>query len=716
VAQRQRDGEIVVRDVPPPALRPQWVLVGNRFSLISAGTERSKIALREKNLLQKARARPDLARKVIQQARDDGISATAAVVRDRLSLLSPLGYSSAGVVLEVGAGAEAVRPGDRVACGGAGWANHAEIVAVPRNLVARVPDNVQLADAAYSTIGAIALHAIRQCDARVAERVGVIGLGLVGQLTLRLLSAAGCFPFGIDPDAAAVLRARDSGFSAFAPDDTRVQSMVAAASDGTGVDAVVVTAAASSADPVELAARLARDRGRIIVVGDVPVAADRSLLYAKELEIRLSRSYGPGRYDRDYEDRGRDLPLAYVRWTEQRNLEAFLALLATGKIEVADLTTHRFPVASATEAYDAIKVSGEGRAFGVLLEYEGVGDNDARPERASTGVPRSAGGRPRAKGPRVALIGAGNFARAKLIPSLREEGAGLAAVFTSSGLTAADVAARYGFERVAASAHEILEDDDVDAVVIATRHGTHAELAAAALAAGKAVFVEKPLALDEEQLRGVEATLTESSILMVGFNRRFAPMTQRLCNAFNGIDERVIVARVNAGYLASDHWLHDPSDGGGRIIGEGCHFIDLLGFLAGSAFDEIHGVAIERPGSPIHTSDNVAGTIRFRGPAVATLVYSGGGDSRLSKERIEMFGGGVAAVLDDFRRLEIYRGGKRRVMKARLDKGIQAEVRHFLAVVAGRTERISNASYIASSRATLAFAESLRTARPVRVT
>lgn len=704
VAQRPRDGRIVVRDVPPPALRAGWVLVRNRYSLISAGTERSKIELGEKSLLQKARSRPDLAKQVLDRARVEGIRSTLSVVRDRLDALVPIGYSSAGVVLEVGAGVEGIAPGDRVACGGGGWANHAEVAAVPRNLVAGVPQQVDLADAAYATVGAIALHAVRQSEARLGERVGVIGLGLVGQLALRILGAAGCETFGVDVDDAAVELARGAGAHAFVRSDPRLESAVVAASGGLGLDSVLVCAASSSNDPVELAARLARERGRLVIVGDVPVAAERELLYRKELELRLARSYGPGRYDRDYEERGRDLPAGYVRWTEQRNLEAFLRLVADGKVDVSSLTTHRFAVEQAPEAYAAL--SGDRRAFGVLLEYG---------EQASPSPPAVVPTRPRGQtaAVRVGLIGAGNFARATLLPALKQAGAELAAVASAGGLTAADAATRFGFERAATSAEEVLGDESIAAVVIATRHSSHAALAASALRAGKAVYVEKPLALHEEELLDVERALLDGGLLMVGFNRRFAPLVERLRNELAGAPVRALAVRVNAGPLPPDHWLHDPDDGGGRLLGEGCHFVDLLAYLAQSEPVSAYACAAPIPERPLESSDDIVAVLRFADGGVGTLVYAGSGDQRLPKERVEVFGGGSAAILDDFRRLELYRRGRRRIFKQAQDKGHRAEIARFVAAAAGREEAPDAQSYIASTRATLALAESLRTGGPV---
>jgi predicted dehydrogenase/threonine dehydrogenase-like Zn-dependent dehydrogenase len=707
VSQTARDGTVTVVDVPVPSLRPGCLLVATRFSLISAGTERTKIVTGEKNLLQKARARPDLVKKVVDRARVEGVRSAVGVARDRLNALTPIGYSAAGVVLEVGGGVEGLAPGDRVACGGEA-ANHAEILAVPKNLVARVPDGVSFEDAAYATVGAIALHGVRQAGTALGETVGVIGLGLVGQLAVRLLAASGCRVVGVDLDDAAVELACGEGVTALCRDEAGLEYAVSAATEGLGLDAALLCASSSSPDPLELAVRLTRDRGRIVVVGETTISVDRAPMYDKEIELRMSRSYGPGRYDRDYEEHGRDLPPSYVRWTEQRNMQAFLELVAEGRVKPGELTTHRFPVNDAPQAYALLTGKEAGRRpFGVVLEYA------ARPPVAAPPAPRRAARA--AGGAGVALVGAGAFARATLIPALRDASARLVSVTSAGGLTAADVATRFGFERAAASVDEILEDDSIGAVVIATRHASHAGLAAAALHAGKAVFVEKPLALSTEQLQEVEEALAPASVLMVGFNRRFAPLFTRLDQELRGAHDLSIAIRVNAGPLPAGHWLHDPEDGGGRLLGEGCHFVDLLATLAGSEALVAQATAVPQPGRPIECSDSFSANVRFVG-GVGTLVYSGAGDTRLPKERIEAFGSGMAAVLDDFRRLDIYRGGKQQTVKGRQDKGHRSQIRRFLDAAGGVAEPPPVAGYLHSTRATLALVTSLQTGEPVRLT
>ena len=699
VAQRARDGSLVVVETPAPALQPGWVLVRNRASLISAGTERSKVELGGKNLLQKARARPDQVQQVVERARTQGIRPTIAAVRDRLDSLGAIGYSSAGVVLEVGAGVEGIAPGDRVACGGGGWANHAEIVAVPKNLVAPLPEGVSFEQGAYGTVGAIALHGFRQSEAVVGEAVGVIGLGLVGQLASSLALAAGCSVVGVDLDARAVELAREAGASAFVTGAPELEARVLELTRGRGLDAVLICAASRSTDPVALAARLARDRGRLVVVGDVPVEIDRAIAYEKELELRLARSYGPGRYDVEYEERGRDLPAGYVRWTEQRNIQAFVDLLAGGRLDIARLTTHRFPVERAAEAYELLTKQNGQRPFGIVLEYE---------EEAPAAPRTIAPARPRTDSVGVAFVGAGNFARATLLPAFTAAEARLVAVTSQGGLTAADTKERFGFERVAGGIDDVLAADDVDAVVVATRHASHAELTARALEAGKAVFVEKPLAVTAEQLAAVEAALRPDSLLMVGFNRRYAPLVQRLQAAFGDRPRDAVAIRVNAGALPHGHWLQDPEDGGGRLVGEGCHFVDLAIELARSQPVSVHAAAQTPPDAGIESADTIAVTIRFASGAVAQILYTGAGSSKMPKERVEVFGAGMSAALEDFRRLELY-GGKHETIKSGQDKGHAAQVKAFVDAVAGRAAAPDRDSYLVATRATLAAVESLRT-------
>lgn len=715
VIQEMGTGALRLVDVPAPLVRPGGVLVRTLHSVISIGTERSKIELGRKSLLGKARERPDQVRKVLDAVKREGVASAYRKARSRLSAPSPLGYSCAGVVEAVGVGVDDIEVGQLVACAGAGYANHAERVWVPKNLVVPVPEGVPSAEAAFATLGAIALQGVRQADVHLGETVAVIGLGILGQLTVQLLRAAGAQPIGIDVDAARVKLAERHGAAGVLRSED-VAGRVAVLSGGIGVDAVIVTAATSSEDPIRLAGEIARDRGRVVVVGAVPIRLPRSSYYEKELEIRLSRSYGPGRYDPGYEEKGNDYPVGYVRWTERRNLGEFLRLLSTGAVRVDGLITHRFPFAEVERAYETL-MGGDGRgALGVVLEYPEEATEEPR-RIVVAGKRGSAAARAPIAGPiGVGLIGAGNFAQDVLLPSLRRLGVELRGVVTASGFTARGVAEKHGFAYAASSADEVLADPGTHVVVIATRHDEHARLAADALRAGKAVFVEKPLALDEASLDDVLIAASQGGPLMVGFNRRFAPATQfvreRLARTPGA---RVVQIRVNAGALPPTSWVHDPEVGGGRLIGEGCHFIDLAAYLAGSPAVEVSARGIGGADPAAALQDNVVVTLRCADGSIASILYTSKGNPRSGKERIEVFAGGVSAVIDDFRSTEVH-GAKRERWTGRQDKGHRAELEAFVrAVREGAAPPISLAELENSSRATLRAARSLAIGLPERL-
>src|SRR5215813_13945385 len=528
VVQNYRTGELKVDELPPPALKPGGVLVRTSYSLISSGTERTAVETAQSSLVGKARSRPDLVRQVLDSFKREGLGSTDEKVKAKLSQSKALGYSAAGVVTEVGHDATEFRVGDRVACAGGGYASHAEFIFVPRNLCCKIPEEVTEEAASYSTVGAIAMQGIRQANPSLGECVAVIGLGLVGQLTVQLLKAAGCRVLGFDIDQAACELALRSGADSVSSNFSSSRSACDSLSNGRGADSVLITAATKSSEPIELAAELARDRARIVVVGSVGMDVPRHSFYAKELELRLSRSYGPGRYDPEYEERGTDYPIGYVRWTEKRNMEAFLRLVEERKVNTDLLTTHRFSIDQAPEAYDLI-LNGSQSFCGVVLEYS-IADDQATlsPRRAPVN-------RPATGELGVSFIGAGNFARGVLLPIVkRATGIQLRGVATATGLSAKNSAEQFGFSYSTTDYHEILSDDESEAVFIATRHDFHAELAAEALGRGKHVFVEKPLATTEDGLREVLAAAHGSSaLLMVGYNRRFAPIAVKVKEKFS---------------------------------------------------------------------------------------------------------------------------------------------------------------------------------------
>jgi predicted dehydrogenase/threonine dehydrogenase-like Zn-dependent dehydrogenase len=719
VLQYRRSGATRVVEVPAPLTPRRGVLVQNQWSLISPGTERMLVEASGANLINTAFHRTDLVKQVVDKAAREGIAATVEAVRSRLDVAIPLGYSCAGTVLDVGPEASGVfSAGDRVACAGAGQANHAEIVAVPRNLTVRVPDGVDLEDAAFVTVGAIAMQGVRIAQVQLGEACVVIGLGLVGQLTVQLLKAAGCRVFGIDVAADKVELALSNG-----ADDACLRSApelierVRALTAGRGADSILITAAASSSDPVQIAASLARDRAVVVAVGMVGMDVPRNAYYEKELQLRLSRSYGPGRYDRTYEEEGVDYPAGYVRWTEQRNMEAFLDLVASGRVRPSRLVSHRIPIAQADRAYQIVTGDIAEPYLGILLEYPRRPAAEA-PTRTRvelrTAVSRSGT-------VRLGVIGAGSFARSVLLPLLRkEEGVELRGVATASAPSAQQTGTRFGFSYMATDWRQIVDDPETDAVVVATRHDLHASIAAAALRAGKSVFLEKPMALSAEELDDLlEAWRASGLVLQVGFNRRFAPSFQRLKASFASRRVPLVMSyRVNAGAVTTSSWVVDPVEGGGRLIGEVCHMVDTLVDLVGAPVTTVYAQSIAAA-STSTAPDDVLLTLAFDDGSMGTVVYASGGDRSLAKEYLEVMGGGRAAVLDDFRVLRLHARGATMSAGGRLarqDKGHAAELAAFVqAVRHGGPSPIDPEAAAHVTRVTLAAVESARTGLLVTV-
>ena len=670
VVQRLRDGRIEVLEVPCPELTPHGVLVDVRASLLSAGTERSKVETGRESLIGKARSRPDQVQQVIEKARKDGIRDTIDAVRSRLDAWSGLGYSSAGVVLEAGSKVRDLAPGDRVACGGGDYAVHAEVDYVPGNLAVRVPDGVTFEEAAFATVGSIAMHGVRQADVRVGERVAVIGMGLIGQLAGQILRAAGCTVHGVDLRRDLIERGLSIGAvdGGFTPD-----SVPGTATD---FDAVVITAATKSSDPVELAAELLRDRGRVVVVGDVGMELPRPPYYGKELELRLSRSYGPGRYDPEYEERALDYPAGYVRWTEQRNMGAVVDLVASGRLDVGSLIDERVPIEQATEAYERLLGKDGKTPLGIVLQY---GETPQPPPR-----PRPAATEPSGDPSKAGVIGTGSFAQRILIPGLRRAGFALEAAASASGVSARSAADQFGFGR-AATADEVIGDAGLGLVAIATRHSSHARLAADALGAGKAVFVEKPPCIDPADLpRLRDARDGSGRPLAVGFNRRHAPLARRLRDHVAGRGGPIeLLFRVSAGVLPADHWLNDLEEGGGRLLGEGCHFVDFACWAVDALPERVSCTMRPDPGRPLAAAQRFSIGLEFADGSLATIAYLASGASDVGKEYVEAHAGGRSAVLDDFRSLDLYGAGKDRSRGRTQDKGHDEQFRRLHAQLNG---------------------------------
>jgi predicted dehydrogenase len=723
LVQSMRTGRVDVLDVPAPQLRGPGVLVQTAASLISTGTERATSEFARASLVDKARSRPDLVRQVVDKLRRDGLTATLNGVFDRLDRPAAPGYAAAGTVLAVAPGVTEFAVGDRVACAGANYATHAEINYVPRNLVVPIPRRpsgewVGFDEASFTTVGAIALHGVRLAVPQLGDCAVVIGLGVIGLLAVQILRAHGCRVVGVDLDPARCDLARALGADRVAGPGEAAE-VVAAWTRRLGADLVVVAAAAERSDPAVLAADLARDKGRIVAVGATGLDLPRRTLFQKELSVVVSRSYGPGRYDPEYEERGRGYPLAHVRWTERENMRAFLDLIADDRVDVRPLVSRRFDIEQADQAYAMLDA---GPTLGILLDYPvrpSPADPGLLPERHLTAA-AAALARPALSGrPRISAIGCGNFARGMLFPLLRRGGqASLQTIVAATGISARGAADKFGFARCSTTAEDIWTDSDSDAVVIATRHDTHAALVTAALDAGKAVFVEKPLCITPDELDGITATVGRldaagrSPFLMVGFNRRFAPAVQTVRERLSKAGTPVsIVYRVNAGRIPSSSWIADHREGGGRIVGEVCHFVDLCAYLAASPVTEV-GAIRSAAGE-----EDVVVTVRMQNGSIATVAYFIDGSSRLPKERIEIFGGGECAVIDDFRQVT-FNGRTSRFggLLRRQDKGHRAELAAFVeAVGRQRPSPVPFESAVNATRATFAILQALETGGSVRV-
>ncbi|HVF45055.1 MAG TPA: Gfo/Idh/MocA family oxidoreductase [Pyrinomonadaceae bacterium] len=715
--QNLKTGEGLVADVPAPVVQRGRVLVRAAASLVSAGTERAFVELGRKGLVGKAKERPDLVRKVVEKVRSEGLLSTLQSVREKLDESHALGYSASGIVVEVGEGVTEFRAGERVACAGTGYAAHAELLSVPKNLCVRLPGGVDFESAAFATLGAIALQGVRLAEPTLGESVVVVGLGLIGQLAVQLLRANGCRVFGVDLDASRVELAKTLGADDGCASDEGVKEAVLKWSRGRGADAVLITAATQSDGPVELAGEISRLRGRVVAVGLVGMNVPRQSYFQRELTLRVSMSYGPGRYDPEYEERGHDYPLPYVRWTEGRNLEAFLDLAASGSVRTAPLVTHRFNVEESARAYELISGDAREPYLGIVINY----DTEREIERSVVN-PKSTLRVQSSESPgvvRVGWVGAGDYARRMLLPHFKEAGAEFASIATASGVSARDVGTRYGFERFVSGADDVLSDESINLVVIATRHGTHAELARRALERGLNVFLEKPLALDDASLDSlVEAASKSAGLLAVGFNRRFSPHAREAKEFFREARAPLsILYRVNAGRVPRTHWTQDPLEGGGRIVGEVCHFVDFMQFMTGSTVERVYAEAIATPDREAVGEDSVFITLRFADGSNGTIAYLSEGDRALRKERVEIFGGGRTFVLEDYRSASAYRGGRETTTRLRAqDKGQRDELRAlFDALRRGGPPPITLAELANTTRATFRILDSLRTGEPKAV-
>lgn len=682
ILQSLKTGQTTLLDVPAPRPAPGQLAIHAHATLVSAGTERMLVEFGKAGWIAKARSQPDKVRMVLEKIRTDGLAATLDAVRSKLDQPLALGYCHVGTVAELGRGVSGFAVGDRVVSNG----KHAEVVCVPQTLCAKVPEGVPDEHAAFTVLAAIGLQGIRLVQPTLGECVVVTGLGLIGLLTVQLLRAQGCRVMGIDFDPARCALARRFGAEVVvnpgAGED--VPAAAQAFSRGRGVDAVLITASTSSNEPVHQAAQMCRKRGRIVLVGVTGLALSRADFYEKELSFQVSCSYGPGRYDPAYEDAGQDYPVGFVRWTEQRNFEAVLDMLASGALDVAPLVSHRFPLERAEEAYALL--SSDAPSLGIVLDYPH--DDAARLAQRTVPLADAAAAPPGARGA-VAFIGAGNYAGRVLIPAFKAAGAQLQSVASGGGVSAVHFGRKYGFRKASTDWAECVADPQVDAVVVATRHDAHARQVLAALRAGKHVFCEKPLCLTLEELAEIEAEAgaRPGQVLMVGFNRRFAPQVVKIRQLLAGLAEpKSFIMTVNAGAIPAEHWTQDKAVGGGRIVGEGCHFIDLLRHLAGAPIVDWHAQALgAHPGLAVR-DDKATLTLRFADGSVGTVHYLANGDKGFPKERLEVFCAGRVLQLDNFR---VLRGwgwkGFSRLRLWRQDKGQAACARAFMDAVRGQT-------------------------------
>ena len=703
--QNMKNGQTRVEEIPVPTPRTGQALVRVAASLVSAGTERMLVEFAEKSLVGKARSRPDLVRQVLDKMRREGVLVSLGAAFNRLDQPMALGYSSAGTIVSLGDGMEGFKVGQRVACAGGGYAVHAEYNVVPRNLLTPLPDSVDFESAAFTTLGAIALHGFRLAEPLIGESVAVIGMGLLGLLAGQIAVAAGCRVLGIDVDPQRVSLADSLGLKAVLREQAVETAQAFTANRG--FDHIIICADTPSNDPVELAALIARDRANVVATGAVGLTFPRKIYYEKELSFINSRSYGPGRYDSSYEENGKDYPLGYVRWTEGRNFAAVVDMLANGKINIAAMISHRFPIEKAAEAYEIITGKKKEPFLGVLLTFS----QDEASVPVSRVTFRNASETRDPSHVTLGVLGAGLFANATLLPALKKvPGIELAGIASAGGLHAQHSARKFGFAYATANDDEILNDPNINTVAILTRHDMHAGLVVRALQAGKHVFVEKPLAITAGQLDGITQALSANRqlLLLVGFNRRFAPLAKSLQKFLEPRSEPFHMHyRINAGYIPLNYWTHDPSQGGGRIIGEGCHFVDFLTFLAGAAPVSVTASAL--PDGGRYHEDNVSMTFTFPDGSLGVVDYLANGDKSFPKERLEVFTAGCIAVLDDFRTLEMARDGHRNLLKKTQDKGWRDEWVCFTgAIRTGVQPPIPYEQLVGVTKATFAAVESLR--------
>jgi predicted dehydrogenase/threonine dehydrogenase-like Zn-dependent dehydrogenase len=716
IIQYQKSGEMFIEDLPVPIVKDGWVLVQNVFSLLSTGSEKTSVETAQASMLGKAKSRPDLVKQVLDNVKREGLMATYDKVKTRLDNYKELGYSCAGVVLE--SGTDEFKPGDRVACGGA-TANHSEVVLVPKNLVVKIPDNIGFDEAAFTTLGSIAMQGVRQADLRVGECAVVLGLGLLGLITVQILKASGCKVAGLDISDTNFDIAKKFGCDLCCISNPESVKQIESFTNGFGTDAVIITAGTKSNEPVELAIKFSRKKGKVVVVGAVGMNLPRAGFYEKEIDFRISCSYGPGRYDINYEENGQDYPFGFVRWTENRNMQSVLELISAKKLDVKSLISHKIQIEDSLKAYDIITGKVQEKHLGVLIEYPAKDLNLNKKF-----VIKNTTDKKQISGEIIAgFIGAGNFAQSYLIPNLKN--IQLKGVVTDNSVNANSVAKKFGFEFASCNADDIINDKNINTIFVATRHDSHSDYVLKALKAGKNVYVEKPLAINYEQLKSISnvflgsqqlTTNNQQPNLMVGYNRRFSESFKEIKKYFDdSLEPFVINYRVHAGFIPKTHWTQQPEQGG-RIIGEGCHFIDMMQFITGAKPISVYAKCIDSKNVQTNNYDNVIITIKFSDGSVGSLSYLANGDSGVAKEYCEIYNGGKTALMKNFISVELYKNGKKHVKKFDGKKGHKEELKHFLEVLKGKAKaEISFEGMYLTTLTTFKIMDSLRSGKEEQI-
>lgn len=688
LTQNLKDGHMQLLEVPFPALGKGQIMVRNHYSAISAGTEGKTVKDARLSYIGKAKSRQEEVKKVIAAAKTHGVMKTYQMVMNKLETPNPLGYSCAGEVIEVADDIKHIKVGDFVACGGQ-TANHSDVVVVPKNLCVKINQPELVKSAAFTTIGAIAMQGVRQAEVSLGESCVVIGLGIVGQITVQLLNAAGVNVIGLDIDQNQVDLAKKIGLKhAYNSSDESIENVIEHVTNGFGADSVIITAGTSSLEPINFAGVIARKKAKVVIVGAVPTGFDRGNYFKKELDLRMSTSYGPGRYDNDYEQKGLDYPIGYVRWTENRNMQSFVELIEAGKLNLESLISHQFGFDKAQDAYQLIVDRSE-HLCGIVLKYDTTKEIKKNVQINTKKYNPSE--------INIGFIGAGSFAQNFLLPNVA--GNNLINVATARATTARNIANKFGFDNCTGDAEAVIGNNQINTVFIATPHNLHAEYVIKALLANKNVFVEKPLCLTKEELEDIrEAESKSTAQVMVGFNRRFAPQIVALKKELNNSLPKAINYRINAGKLPADHWTQDPAVGGGRIIGEACHFIDLCSFIAGSPISKVEANALKGANN---LNDTVSISLAFENGSVASISYFSNGSKQLNKEYLEVFCGEQTIVIDDFKVMDVMGKGKKSIKNASQDKGHAMEVNQFLeALKTGESLPISFEECYRSTKAT----------------